>query len=58
MLYHIWRDHAGGAQTPEEFVSFLADLSAEVFQTTGESGLDVLQACAGGGEQGFTLFGA
>lgn len=32
MLYNIWRDNAGGAQTSEEFVSFLADLSAEVFQ--------------------------
>jgi hypothetical protein len=33
MLYNIRRDHAGGAQNPEEFVSFLADISAEVFQT-------------------------
>lgn len=28
MLYNIWRDHAGGGETPEEFVSFLADLFA------------------------------
>lgn len=29
MLYYIRRNHAGGAQIPEEFVSVQADLSAE-----------------------------
>lgn len=34
MLHNILRDNAGWTKTPEEFVSFLADLSVEGFSDT------------------------